>query len=130
MACRGHCDLRPAGAAGRSVTAFAVAAYITRAYRFAASTSFANPAVTMSRAITDAFAGIRSADVFGFILAQLARYLARAAVAPPSGGMIAWGNEHSSLLTFGRNRRGAKFLNFETAGTFPKRSAGAYGFGQ
>jgi glycerol uptake facilitator-like aquaporin len=52
------------------VTAFAAAAYITGAYRFAASTSFANSAVTMARAVTDTFAGIRSADVFGFILAQ------------------------------------------------------------
>jgi len=54
------------------VTAFAVAAYITGAYWFSASTSFANPAVTVARALTDTFAGIRPADAPGFILAQLA----------------------------------------------------------
>jgi glycerol uptake facilitator-like aquaporin len=53
------------------VTAFAVAAYITGAYWFTASTSFANPAVTVARALTDTFAGIRPADAPGFILAQL-----------------------------------------------------------
>ena len=50
---------------------FAVAAYITAAYWFTASTSFANPAVTMARALTDTFAGIRPADVPGFMAAQL-----------------------------------------------------------
>jgi len=51
---------------------FAVAAYITAAYWFTASTSFANPAVTMARAATDTFAGIRPADAPGFVIAQLA----------------------------------------------------------
>jgi glycerol uptake facilitator-like aquaporin len=51
---------------------FAVAAYIAAAYWFTASTSFANPAVTVARALTDTFAGIRPADVPGFITAQLA----------------------------------------------------------
>ena len=51
---------------------FAVAAYITAAYWFTASTSFANPAVTLARALTDTFAGIRPADVPGFIVAQSA----------------------------------------------------------
>ena len=50
---------------------FAVAAYITAAYWFTASTSFANPAVTLARAATDTFAGIRPADVGGFVIAQL-----------------------------------------------------------
>ena len=50
---------------------FAVGAYITAAYWFTASTSFANPAVTLARALTDTFAGIRPADVPGFIVAQL-----------------------------------------------------------
>ncbi len=54
------------------VVPFAVAAYITAAYWFTASTSFANPAVTMARAATDTFAGIRPADAPGFIVAQLA----------------------------------------------------------
>jgi glycerol uptake facilitator-like aquaporin len=55
----------------RSTTVpFAVAAYITSAYRFTASTSFANPAVTVARSLTDTFAGIRPADAPGFIAAQ------------------------------------------------------------
>jgi len=53
------------------VVAFAVAAYITAAYWFTASTSFANPAVTLARAASDTFAGIRPVDAPGFILAQL-----------------------------------------------------------
>jgi glycerol uptake facilitator-like aquaporin len=48
----------------------AVAAYITSAYWFTSSTSFANPAVTLARSATDTFAGIRPSDVPGFILAQ------------------------------------------------------------
>jgi glycerol uptake facilitator-like aquaporin len=51
---------------------FAVAAYITAAYWFTSSTSFANPAVTLARSATDTFAGIRPADAPAFILAQLA----------------------------------------------------------
>ena len=51
---------------------FAVAAYITAAYWFTASTSFANPAVTLARAASDTFAGIRPADVPAFVAAQLA----------------------------------------------------------
>lgn len=50
---------------------FAVGAYITAAYWFTASTSFANPAVTMARAATDTFAGIRPVDVLPFVGAQL-----------------------------------------------------------
>jgi glycerol uptake facilitator-like aquaporin len=50
---------------------FAVGAYITGAYWFTASTSFANPAVTLARAATDTFAGIRPADVPAFIFAQI-----------------------------------------------------------
>jgi glycerol uptake facilitator-like aquaporin len=50
----------------------AVGLYITGAYWFTASTSFANPAVTVARAFTETFAGIRPADVPGFIAAQLA----------------------------------------------------------
>jgi glycerol uptake facilitator-like aquaporin len=49
---------------------FAVSAYITAAYWFTASTSFANPAVTFARALSDTFAGIRPADVPPFIVAQ------------------------------------------------------------
>lgn len=47
-----------------------VAAYIFAAYWFTASTAFANPAVTLARAFTQTFAGIRFADVGGFVLAQ------------------------------------------------------------
>ena len=50
---------------------FAVAAYITAAYWFTASTSFANPAVTLARSASDTFAGIRPADAPAFIVAQL-----------------------------------------------------------
>ena len=53
-----------------SAVPFAVAAYITAAYWFTASTSFANPAVTFARALSDTFAGIRPIDVPGFVLAQ------------------------------------------------------------
>jgi glycerol uptake facilitator-like aquaporin len=55
----------------KDAIAYAVGAYITAAYWFTASTSFANPAVTIARALTDSFAGIRPADVAGFIGAQL-----------------------------------------------------------
>lgn len=54
-----------------SAVPFAVAAYITAAYWFTASTSFANPAVTLARSMSDTFAGIRPRDVPGFIIAQL-----------------------------------------------------------
>jgi glycerol uptake facilitator-like aquaporin len=50
---------------------FAVGAYITAAYWFTSSTSFANPAVTLARAASDTFAGIRPVDAPGFIVAQL-----------------------------------------------------------
>jgi glycerol uptake facilitator-like aquaporin len=50
---------------------FAVAAYVFAAAWFTASTSFANPAVTLARAASDTFAGIRPADAPGFVVAQL-----------------------------------------------------------
>jgi glycerol uptake facilitator-like aquaporin len=53
------------------VTPFAVAAYITGAYWFMPSTSFANPAVTIARSLTDTFSGIRPADAPLFIVAQV-----------------------------------------------------------
>ena len=59
----------------------AVALYITAAYWFTSSTSFANPAITVARALSDSFAGIAPADVPGFIAAQLAGALAGTAVA-------------------------------------------------
>lgn len=54
-----------------SVVPFAVGAYITAAYWFTASTSFANPAVTIARSLSNTFAGIRPGDVPLFILAQI-----------------------------------------------------------
>ena len=55
-----------------AVVPFAVGAYIAGAYWFTSSTSFANPAVTLARSLTDTFSGIRPADVPGFVIAQLA----------------------------------------------------------
>ncbi|HTC34418.1 MAG TPA: MIP/aquaporin family protein [Bryobacteraceae bacterium] len=54
-----------------SAVPFAVGAYITSAYWFTASTSFANPAVTLGRAFTNTFSGIRPLDAPGFVLMQL-----------------------------------------------------------
>jgi len=74
-----------------SAVSFAVGAYITAAYWFTASTSFANPAVTLARAASDTFAGIRPIDAPAFIVVQLAaaivatlcfRWLAPAQVTP------------------------------------------------
>ena len=59
-----------------NATAFAVGAYITAAYWFTASTSFANPAVTIARSLSDTFSGIRPADAPGFIVAQIAGAIA------------------------------------------------------
>ncbi len=62
------------GCVARAPTAmpYAVGLYITAAYWFTASTSFANPAVTIARALSNTFAGIAPAGVIAFILAQLA----------------------------------------------------------
>jgi glycerol uptake facilitator-like aquaporin len=66
---------------------YAVGAYITAAYWFTASTSFANPAVTLARTLSDTFAGIRPVDVPGFLLAQLSGAAAAA-------GFDAWLHPH------------------------------------
>jgi glycerol uptake facilitator-like aquaporin len=55
-----------------SAAAWRVPAWIGAAYWFTASTSFANPAITLGRSLTDTFAGIRPADAPGFIVAQIA----------------------------------------------------------
>jgi arsenate reductase len=60
------------------VVPFAVGAYITGAYFFTSSTSFANPAVTVARELTNTFAGISPASVLPFVAAELA------------GGGLAW----------------------------------------
>jgi len=62
--------------AQKSAVPFAVGAYITAAYWFTASTSFANPAVTVARSFTNTFAGIRPADAPGFIAMQFVGALA------------------------------------------------------
>jgi glycerol uptake facilitator-like aquaporin len=59
-------------AGARAAIPYAVGLYITAAYWFTASTSFANPAVTIARSLSDTFAGIAPGDVAGFIAAQLA----------------------------------------------------------
>ena len=56
---------------GGALAPFAVGGYITAAYWFTSSTSFANPAVTMARSLTDTFSGIRPADAPGFVVAEL-----------------------------------------------------------
>ncbi len=63
-----------------SAMPFAVGAYITAAYWFTASTSFANPAVTLARAATNTFSGIRPADAPGFVASQLIGAFAATAV--------------------------------------------------
>ena len=70
------------GCAARNPTAipYAVGLYITSAYWFTASTSFANPAVTLARSLSDTFAGIAPSGVAGFIVAQLAGMAAAVAV--------------------------------------------------
>jgi glycerol uptake facilitator-like aquaporin len=60
----------------KTIAPFAVAAYITAAYWFTSSTSFANPAVTLARTASDTFAGIRPSDAPSFIAAQMAGALA------------------------------------------------------
>ncbi|HEX9426926.1 MAG TPA: MIP/aquaporin family protein [Candidatus Polarisedimenticolia bacterium] len=63
--------LRSVSRRGTGIVAAAVGGYIMAAYWFTASTSFANPAVTLARSLTDSFAGIRPRDVPGFVVAQL-----------------------------------------------------------
>jgi glycerol uptake facilitator-like aquaporin len=63
-----------------AATPYAVGLYITAAYWFTASTSFANPAVTIARSLSDTFAGIAPTGVSGFIIAQLAGALSAVGV--------------------------------------------------
>jgi glycerol uptake facilitator-like aquaporin len=60
------------GARGPATAAAAVASFVAGAYWFTSSTAFANPAVTLARALTGSFSGIRPADVPAFLLAQAA----------------------------------------------------------
>ena len=64
-----------------SAAPYAVGLYITAAYWFTASTSFANPAVTVARAFSNTFAGIAPSGVIAFVLAQLAGTLLAVALA-------------------------------------------------
>jgi glycerol uptake facilitator-like aquaporin len=68
-------------AGARAAIAYAVGLYITAAYWFTASTSFANPAVTIARSLSDTFAGIAPAGITAFIAAQLAGALAASLLA-------------------------------------------------
>ena len=70
---------------------YAVGLYITSAYWFTASTSFANPAVTLARAFTETFSGIAPQNVGAFVAAQIAGALAALAVAP-----LLWPREQTS----------------------------------
>jgi glycerol uptake facilitator-like aquaporin len=63
-----------------STASYAVGLYITAAYWFTASTSFANPAVTIARALSNTFAGIVPSGVAAFVLAQIAGMLAAVAI--------------------------------------------------
>jgi len=72
------CVIRGCSRLRLSAVAVAVGAYITAAYWFTASTSFANPAVTLARSLSDTFAGIWPGDVPGFLLAQVAGGVAAA----------------------------------------------------
>lgn len=84
--------------AGVQTSAFAVGAFITAGYWFTSSTSFANPAVTLARSVSDTFAGIRPAEVPGFLLAQF--FACGAAVA-----LIAWLRKGEQLA---ENAEGAR----------------------
>lgn len=79
-----------------AAVAAAVGLYITGAYWFTASTSFANPAVTIARAMSDTFAGIAPSGVPAFIVAQMAGMLAALAVA-----RILWPAAHARAHTSG-----------------------------
>jgi long-chain acyl-CoA synthetase len=77
--------LTRAGRAG--VAPFAVGAYIAAAYWFTSSTSFANPAVTIARTLSDTFAGIAPSSVPGFVAAQRAGFPAPGSVGAPADGV-------------------------------------------
>lgn len=84
--------------ARESAVAMAVGLYITAAYWFTASTSFANPAVTIARGFSDTFAGIRPDDVPGFVAAQIAGAIVAWALA----GWLLWGRAGQESAEEGR----------------------------
>ena len=81
-------------ARAKTSVAYAVGLYITAAYWFTASTSFANPAVTIARSLSDTFAGIAPANVGAFIAAQLVGML----LALPLGGWL-WQAQPAGKVT-------------------------------
>ncbi len=106
-----------------NVTAFAVAAYIVGAYWFTASTSFANPAVTVARSLSDTFAGIAPIDVPGFIIAELLGALAATALFT-----WLWAVKRSVLFVCvhnsARSQMAEAFLNRRCPNDFVADSAG------
>ncbi len=94
-----------------STVPYAVGAYITAAYWFTSSTSFANPAVTIARSISDTFAGIRPSDAPLFVIAQLIGAISATI-------LFRWLMPASSTAT-----RGCANLNSTTAETPRGRSA-------
>lgn len=83
-----------------SAVPFAVGAYITSAYWFTASTSFANPAVTIARSLTNTFAGIRPADTPAFTAAQLLAHSPRPSCSDGSCQSLKWmPNRSLGLMT-------------------------------
>jgi thioredoxin type arsenate reductase len=108
-----------------SAIPFAVGAYITAAYWFTASTSFANPAVTLARSLTNTFSGIRPMDAPAFIAAQLLGAFAATALFMNKRKrvlILCTGNSARSQMAEGvwRHEAGDKFEVF-SAGTKPSR---------
>jgi len=87
-----------------------VAGYIFAAYWFTASTSFANPAVTLARSLTQTFAGIRPGDVWGFVLAQLAGGAAALAAACVLAGKARPANDAVTARDRRRTSRGRRMV--------------------
>ncbi|MEI9814117.1 MAG: MIP/aquaporin family protein [Acidobacteriota bacterium] len=90
--------IRGVGSSRATAVPYAVGAYIMGAYWFTASTSFANPAVTLARSFSDTFAGIRPQDAPGFVLAQLAGAAAAMIVARWMGWLNRTHDKHATSL--------------------------------
>jgi glycerol uptake facilitator-like aquaporin len=90
-----------------ATTPYAVAAYIVGAYWFTSSTSFANPAVTLARSLSNTFAGIRPADVPGFLLGELCA----TAVAVPLIGWLLRENSVEKMAHAGEDHGHAEAIS-------------------